>query len=74
MRKIAMALALLGATSLTGCLAGPHQLSRTVDDWDHKLYVENVWVDAALWVVPVIPIAKFAASIGDFFVTDAYTF
>ncbi len=74
MRKLALGLALLCGALFTGCMAGPHQLQRTVDDWDRKMYVENPWLDAALWVVPVIPFAHFGAGIGDFFVTDAYTF
>ena len=40
----------------------------------HKTYVNSPWVDAILWVVPVIPIAGFVAMVGDFFVTDAYAF
>src|SRR5690606_429901 len=74
MRKLAIVFALLLGLTLSGCAAGPHQLRRTVDDWDHKLYVEQPWLDAVLWVVPVIPIAGFFASVGDFFVVDAYTF
>ena len=74
MRKIALALTLFCGVAFTGCAAGPHQLQRTVDDWDRKLYVESPWLDAALWFIPVIPFAKFGASIGDFFITDAYTF
>ena len=73
MRKIALTLALLGATMMTSCMAGPRQLSRSVDDWDHKLYVESPWLDAGLWVLPVIPLAKGAAAFGDFFI-GAYTF
>jgi hypothetical protein len=55
-------------------MAGPHQLRRTVDDWDQKLYVKSPWIDAVLWVVPVFPLANFGAWVGDFFVTDAYAF
>jgi hypothetical protein len=74
MRRLALACALLFSVSLTGCLAGPHQLRRTVDDWDNKMYVKSPWVDAVLWIVPVFPILNFGATIGDFFVTDGYTF
>ena len=74
MRKALLSLALILTCSLSSCLAGPHQLKRTVDDWDAKLYTEMPWLDAALWVVPVIPLANFGASIGDFFVGDAYAF
>lgn len=74
MRKSALALMLILSAAFSGCFAGPHQLKRTVDDWDHKMYVENPWVDAVLWIVPVFPFAHFVAGIGDFFVTDAYAF
>ena len=76
MRKFLTTLALSAVTalSLTSCAAGPHQLRRTVDDWDHKMYVNNPWIDGVLWVVPVIPFANFVAFIGDFVVTDAYAF
>ena len=68
-------LALAGLTlSLTSCAAGPHQLRRSVDDLDQKLYVENPWVDGLLWFFPVIPLLGFGASVGDFFVVDAYHF
>ncbi len=74
MRKIAIALALFVGLTLGACSAGPHQLRRTVDDWDQKMYVENPWLDGVLWFVPVIPFAGFFASIGDFFIGDAYSF
>ena len=75
MRKhIATALACTAALSLTSCMAGPHQLKRTVDDWDQKMYVNQPWISAALWVIPVIPLMNFGAGIGDFFVGDAYFF
>ncbi len=76
MRKFITSLALgaVATLSMTSCSAGPHQLRRTVDDWDHKMYVNSPWVDGVLWFVPVIPLASFVASIGDFFVTDAYCF
>ena len=76
MRKFISSLALgaITAVSLTSCAAGPHQLRRTVDDWDHKMYVNSPWIDAVLWVIPVIPLANFVGAIGDFFVTDAYAF
>lgn len=74
MRKIALTLALLGSVAFTSCMAGPHQLKRTVDDLDRKVYVQSPWLDAVLWIVPVFPLAHFGASIGDFFITDAYAF
>jgi hypothetical protein len=73
MRKTALALALLATTAFSGCTAGPHQLCRTVDDWDQKLYVGNPWLGGVMSFT-VIPLAKFGAGIGDFFVGDAYTF
>lgn len=76
MRKqlVALATAAIAAVSLSSCMAGPHQLRRTVDDWDHKMYVNSPWIDAVLWVVPVFPLCNFGAQIGDFFVGDAYAF
>lgn len=66
----------LAAVSLcaTSCLAGPHQLRRTVDDWDNRLYVESPWLDGILHVVPVIPLATAVAFVGDFLVGDAIAF
>ena len=74
MKKTLAALALGGALISTSCAAGPHQLQRTVDDFDHQLYQENPLLNGVLWVIPVIPFAYFGASIVDFFVTDAYHF
>ena len=74
MRKFAIALLLAGSMLFSGCSAGPHRLFRTVDDWDQKVYVESPWLNAVLWIVPVIPFARFGAMIGDFFITDAYAF
>ena len=74
MRKFALIVSLLACLGLSGCYAGPHQLKRTVDDWDQKTYVKQPWVNAVLWVVPVFPILHFGAGLGDFFVVDAWTF
>jgi hypothetical protein len=76
MRKLFTSLALcaVATLSLTSCAAGPHQLRRTVDDWDHKLYVNSPWLNGVLWFIPVIPLGHFVAGIGDFFVTDCYAF
>jgi hypothetical protein len=76
MRKIIASLALgtVAALSTTSCSAGPHQLRRTVDDWDHKMYVNSPWLDGVLWFIPVIPLATFVGAFGDFFITDAYAF
>lgn len=74
-----MNLRLLAAATLlclpfAACAAGPHQVRRTIDDWDHKLYVNSPWFDAALWVVPVIPVATVGAFVIDFLITDPYAF
>jgi hypothetical protein len=74
MRRFAVALLLVGSLALSSCLAGPHQLKRSVDDWDQKMYVQSPWIDAVLWIVPVFPIAHFIAGIGDFLIVDAYAF
>ena len=75
-KKAGLAIALTVGLSFSfqSCLAGPHQLRRSVDDWESKLYTESPWVAAALNVIPVIPLAFFGAQIGDFFVTDGYHF
>ena len=75
MRKLLGSLAVcVAAVSLSSCYAGPHQLSRTVDDWDQKMYVENPLLNGVLWFIPVFPLCTYGASIADFFVTDAYAF
>ncbi|MEQ1630772.1 MAG: hypothetical protein ABL997_00270 [Planctomycetota bacterium] len=58
----------------SACFAGPHQLRRTVDDWDNRLYVQSPWMNGMLHVVPVIPLATVCAFVADFFVADAVTF
>ena len=65
---------LLLALVASACSAGPHQLRRSVDDWDQSLYVDEPLVDGILWIIPVIPILQFVAAIGDWFITDAYYF
>lgn len=67
-------LALLSVALLAGCFAGPQQLRRSVDDWDHKNYVNSPWWSATLWVVPVIPVMYVGAFAGDFLVTNPLAF
>jgi len=74
MKKLIILLAVAATLVLPSCAAGPHQLSRTVDDWDHEMYVESPLLDGVLYVIPVIPIAKYVAAIGDFLIVDAYYF
>ncbi|RMH05160.1 MAG: hypothetical protein D6702_01195 [Planctomycetota bacterium] len=74
MKKILLLVAVMAALLLPSCAAGPHQLQRTVDDWDHELYVDSPLLNGVLYVIPVIPIAKYAAAIGDFLIVDAYSF
>ena len=74
MRKFVLGALLTCFAGLGSCIVGPHQLSRTVDDWDRKMYVESPWLNGALHFIPVIPIVGFFASVGDFFVVDAYSF
>ena len=73
MKRFGLILVLF-CTMFASCSAGPHQLRRTVDDWDHEMYVESPWLNGALHFIPVIPIVGFFASVGDFFVVDAYSF
>jgi hypothetical protein len=74
MRKAIVPLALVVVFLFCSCAAGPHQLSRTVDDWDQQMYVENPLLNGVLWVVPVFPLAQFGAGLVDFFAVDAYHF
>ena len=60
MRKLVLLL-LVSCVLFAGCAAGPHQLARSVDDWDREMYVDSPWINAVLYVVPVIPIAKWLA-------------
>lgn len=64
----------LCATTLASCFVGPHQLRHSVDDWDQRLYVESPWLDAGLWIVPVIPTLTLLAGAADFLVVDPYFF
>jgi hypothetical protein len=59
---------------LAGCAAGPHQLRRSVDDLDHKLYVNSPIWNGLLWIVPVLPVLSAGAMVGDFLVTDPWAF
>ncbi len=74
MKNLPRFAAAAAALALVSCTAGPHQLKRTVDDWDHQLYVKNPLLNGVLHFVPVIPLAAFGASVGDFFIVDAYHF
>jgi hypothetical protein len=69
-----LALASMAAISMTSCTAGPHQLGRSVDDWDQKSYVASPRINGVLHFFPIMALAQFIAGAGDFFVTDAYTF
>lgn len=62
------------AATLAGCLAGPQQLQRSVDDWDRKTYVNSPWFAASLWIVPIVPLAKAGAFVGDVAVGNAWAF
>ena len=72
LRTIA-SLSLLAAL-LAGCVAGPHQLRRSVDDWDHAMYVNSPRWNGLLWVVPVIPVATLGAFAIDTLITDPWAF
>ena len=73
-RRRALLAACLLAFPLTSCLAGPHQLRRSVDDWDNNVYTNSPWWNATLWIVPVIPLTSIGASVVDFLVTDPWAF
>jgi hypothetical protein len=75
MRKLPATVVLcLWAASAGGCLAGPQQLQRSVDDWDRKTYVNSPWFAASLWIVPVVPLAKVGAFVVDVTIGNAYAF
>jgi len=74
MRRAGLALAMVSCLGLSGCLAGPKQLQRSVDDWDNKLYVQSPWIDGALHVIPFFPILTAFAGLGDFLVTNTAAF
>ena len=76
MKKIVLVVLVVAlvAFTFTSCYSGPHQLARTVDDWDAQLYTDSPWINAVLHIVPVIPLARFGAGLGDFLATDAYFF
>ncbi|MEY4828613.1 MAG: hypothetical protein RLZZ562_409 [Planctomycetota bacterium] len=64
----------IAAALSTACAAGPHQLARTVDDWDNRLYVQTPVMNGVLHVVLVIPLLTVCAKVGDFCITDAACF
>ncbi len=75
MRKTSRVAAVgLLSLALGACAAGPHQLRRSVDDFDHRTYVNSPWLNVALWTVPVIPTCLIGATALDFAVTDPYFF
>jgi hypothetical protein len=59
---------------LTSCAAGPHQVRRSLDDLDQKIYVNSPWWSAALWVIPVIPVGMAGSFVLDFLITDPWAF
>lgn len=74
MRIGALASFSLLAVTLTSCVAGPHQLRRSVDDWDHAMYVNSPRWNGVLWIVPVIPVATIGALALDTLITDPWAF
>ena len=49
MKRILLLLALAATLVLPSCAAGPHQLTRTVDDWDHEMYVDSPLLNGVLY-------------------------
>lgn len=72
--KWLLAGAALALFTLPSCVVGPKQFSRSVDDWDNKLYTESPWMDVLLTVVPVIPLASVVAGVGDFLIVNPVAF
>ncbi len=73
-RAVLVLAALATTTTLGGCLAGPHQVRRTVDDMDQRQYVDTPRLNGVLWVVPLWPALWAGAFVCDFLVTDPYAF
>lgn len=69
-----LGLPLASALLLTSCLAGPHQLKRSLDDWDQRTYVNSPWWSAVLWITAVMPVGYVFAWTGDFLITDPWVF
>jgi len=59
---------------LGSCASGPHQLRRSVDDWDQKIYVNSPWLNAGMWLVGIYPVCHAGAIAFDFILTDPYHF
>jgi hypothetical protein len=74
MKKARIALTLALTITVCSCTAGPHQLRRSVDDWDQKTYIKQPWINGLMHLIPVIPILNICAFIGDTVVVDAYSF
>lgn len=74
LRTSTAAVLLLAIGSCPGCLAGPHQLRRSVDDLDQALYVQNPWLNGLLWLIPAIPVLYLGAQVADSLTTDPYAF
>jgi hypothetical protein len=74
MKRLATLLSLIALISLASCAAGPQQLTRSVDDWDQEFYVDSPRLDGLLYIIPVIPIMKYGAAIGDFLIVNPYHF
>jgi hypothetical protein len=62
------------ALTAASCMAGPHQLRRSIDDWDHKHYVNSPWWNGFLWVSGIMPVGFAGAFVGDTLITDPYAF
>ena len=65
---------LLTLACLGSCLAGPHQLKRSLDDWDNEMYVNSPWFDAFLWCFGVMPVCHVGAFTFDCLVGNPYAF
>lgn len=67
--------AAFAALLLSSCLAGPHQMRRSIDDWDHQMYANSPLLDGLLWIpVPLFPLLTGLALAGDAVTFDFYSF
>lgn len=72
-RLLAKATVGIFALTLSSCVAGPHQLGRTIDDWDQQQYVNSPWFSALLSVT-LVPLCRAGALVGDCLVGNPYAF
>lgn len=61
---------------LPSCLAGPHQLGRSWDDWVNQRYSENAWLHGAVFqnILPIYPLTGGLLGFLDLIIVNPYYF